>query len=474
MPTTINGATRAAMDAILKDHYLGPIRDQLNSSTILMSRLKRDTESIDGRIAKIPIRIGRNRGIQAVLEKGTLPEPRKQQYATVEVPMAWNYGLIQVTGQAMAASRTNMGAFVRILDQEITGMIEDLSKDLNRQLWGDGSGRLGIIEGPAAANTVNIRGVHDFNDQESQLKFIEPGDFVAFENISTAGLLQGFATALDAGGGVFQEVVSVDLAAKTMTMTSITATTAAGDAVVKGPNTSDSVASELGNFRGGTGAAAPNEKKEIMGLVGIVNGPNGWAQHPIATASFAAYTPIFQLTEGDCYAGTWSGNDVIKAKLQNYQNALWAANVLFNGGVLRSLDTDLLQQGFDLVERNGRAKPSIGITNYGVRRRYIDLLVPDRRFIGQYTYKLDGGWSAIDFNGIPIVVDQDCPEGSLFFLSEPNLKLYTMSDFHWLDKDGAILKYVDRRDAWEAVLAYYAELGTDRRNAHCAIGDIQV
>lgn len=480
MPTTITGATRSAIDAILKDRYLGPIRDQLNASTVLMSRLRRDTENIDGRIGKIPLRVGRNRGILATSEGGTLPTPGKQSYAVTEIPMAFNYGLIQVTGQSMGASRTNLGAFIRALDGEVRGMVEDLKNDINRQMFGDGSGRIAVAAGAFSTNTLTVRAPWDWNNQTPTLKNIEVGDLLAYENINTNGLLQGFATAADAGGGVFAAVTAVNLANKTFDVAGAAATVAAGDGIVRGPDTSSATGAigsgaETGNFRQLATASLAGTKKEMMGLVGIVNGPAGWPAYPIGTASYASYTAIWDVTEGDMYGGNYGGADIVRAKLQNYQNAsVWYSNMFFNAGVLRSLDTDLLQQAFDACELNGQATPTIGITTYGCRRRYIDLLVPDRRFVGEYTYKLDGGWKAVDYNGIPIVVDKDCPEGNLFFLSEPNLSIFQMSDFHWLDKDGSILKYVDRKDAWEAVLAWYAELATDRRNAHACIGDIAI
>jgi hypothetical protein len=466
----ITGATRDAVEEILKDDYLGPIRDQLNSATLLSQRLEKDEENVDGRVAKIPIRIGRNRGIQAVLEAGILPNPGSQKYQIVEVGMAYNYALVQVTGPAMAASRTDLGAFIRILDQEVRGAVEDLKVDLNRQRWGDGSGRLGIVSALPGGAVITVKGVWDTNDKQRTLRFIEVGDRLAAWDISAGAPIPLTASL------AYSVVTAVNLQAKTITMdANIAGALAAGDELFKGPDVIPVATGVDGTFRIQNGTNPHNDpikgsKREIMGMVGIVNGPNGWP-----TRSVGAHEYVYgaAATLGDTYVGTAAGV-TLTAAFQNLFDTRWQANMMFNAGVLRPLDTDLLQQGFDLSEELGQVTPTIGITSYGVRRRYVDLLVPDRRYTGENTYKLDGGWSAIDYNGVPVVVDKDAPECAFFWLSEPNLADYRMSDYYWLDKDGNILKWVDRRDAWEAALAIYMEQGTDRRNAHTAIGNIAI
>jgi len=207
-----------------------------------------------------------------------------------------------------------------------------------------------------------------------------------------------------------------------------------------------------------------------MGLVGICSGsgtPNtNWTRNPTL-----AYNPV---PPGQVYAGTVNSVTVF-ADLQGVQSSsttVWRSNNFMNGGVPRALTTDLMQQAMDAAEQNGQATATVGLGSYNVRRTYVNLLTADRRYVNEYM--LDGGFKAIDFNGIPIVPDKDAPEAALFLLSEPNLMIARMSDFYWLDKDGAILSRVSGLDEWDAILAYYAELATDRRNAHAVIGDIAI
>jgi len=480
MSVDTTGATRSALDAILKDHYLGPIREQLNSETLLARRLERNQEDIDGRDVVIPLHTGRTRAIQAALEGGLLPEAQSQSHSTMRFRTMNNYLVIRVHGPTMAATRSGPGAFIRALDLEIRGGVRDVKHDINRQFWGDGSGRLAVVTGAAAGAVITCENVHDYAGQSAKLKHIYPGDLLAAEDISTAG-----CAALT--GTSYLEVDSVDLKNKQVTMKSnVTLGLAAGDALVKGPDTTENVTNwaDDSNFRGQNGGSA-RTKKEIMGLVGIVNGPNGW---PVRGGGVGSYVPAWATSAAGAYAAAGSvycGNNAgghgaqeVLATLQGVQSSveatIWQANVDFNSGVPRPLTLDLMQQMFDTCEEVGHPTPTIIITTYAGRREYLNLLTPDRRFIAAQGYELDGGFRAVDFNDVPIVVDKDCPEGAMFFLSEPNLAIYEMSDWHWLDKDNAILKWVSRRDAWEAVMAWYSELGTDRRNAHGVIGDIAV
>jgi len=469
MTLDTTGATRSAIDQLLKEHYLGPIREQLNSEALLDRRVERNTENVDGRQVNIPLHTGRTRAIQAALEGGLLPTAQSQTYTTMTFPVGYNYGVIRVHGPAMASSRTNLGAFIRVLDQEIRGMVRDIKNDRNRQQFGDGSGRLAICTGASAGAVIPVQQVWDSGNQASAFKHIYPNDRLALEDVSTTGT----AVALT-GTGNYALVSSVDYKGKTVTMTAtVTATTAAGDALFKGPdeNTAITAWADDSNFRGidlGTPNTAKT-KKELMGLVGIINGPNGFPKD-----GASAYSAMWQAGVGSTYAGSDLGV-AVAAPLQGIAgDTTWAANMSFNAGVPRPLTLDLMQQTFDECEEIGQATPTILLTSYAVRRKYLDLLVPDRRYTGANTYELDGGFRAVDYNDVPMVVDKDCPEATIMMLSEPNLAIYRTADWHWLDKDGAILSRVVGRDAWEAILAEYSEFATDRRNAHGALGDIAI
>jgi hypothetical protein len=47
-----------------------------------------------------------------------------------------------------------------------------------------------------------------------------------------------------------------------------------------------------------------------------------------------------------------------------------------------------------------------------------------------------------------------------------------MSDWEFMEEDGAVLNRVPNTDAYEGTLFLYAELATDGRNAHAKIGSL--
>jgi hypothetical protein len=148
--------TLATADAILKDLYVGPIVEQLNYKTYLLDQIERDTDHVDhtGRRAIVPVHSGRNRGRGSRADGGTLPTAGVQTWADAIIPIRYHYSAIEVTDGAIEASQSNEGAFLNILDAESKGVAQDLRKDLNRQVFGEGTGALATV----AATASNVTG----------------------------------------------------------------------------------------------------------------------------------------------------------------------------------------------------------------------------------------------------------------------------------------------------------------------------
>jgi hypothetical protein len=124
------------------------------------------------------------------------------------------------------------------------------------------------------------------------------------------------------------------------------------------------------------------------------------------------------------------------------------------------LSLDLMQQAFVAAEENGEGDISLGVTDYTQWRKYGNLLVGDRRF--PTALSLDGGFTALDFNGIPIVPDRDCQALRMYFLDESTFTIYEMTaGWQWDETDGRILHKVSRQAAYEALLYNFCELACD-------------
>jgi hypothetical protein len=152
---------------------------------------------------------------------------------------------------------------------------------------------------------------------------------------------------------------------------------------------------------------------------------------------------------------------------------VWRASVDSNAGVNRSLSESLMITSVDNVRVLG-AKTSLVLTSLGVRRSYFNLLQQQRQFV--QVQEFAGGFKGLAFaaggGDIPLVEDPDCPKNTMYGLDESSLKVYRDADWHFLNRDGSIWKWVHGFDQYEAMLAKYWELATNRRNANFVIKDI--
>jgi len=400
-------ASLTTFDSILKEDYLGPIREQINESTVLMSRLEKNEEDVGGKKAIVPLHTGRNSGVGARAAGGTLPTAGNQQYENAEYNCKYNYARIQVDGPTMKAARKDKYAFVRAVDSEIQGATKDLKDDINRQLHLDGTGVLALVngnpDGTSKVLTMDTPGTM-YLSKGMKLDIVDPASV-------TAGDARDNATNIT--------VVAKSTALTATMLANVHADVADNDLIVR-----------YGNYL-----------YEMMGLKGIVSDAD----------------PT-NLTVGGIARAT-AGNE------------FWKANVVSNSGVARKLTLDLMQTAEDLAEEEG-GEISLILTSRTQRRKYLALVKADGRFVN--TLKLDGGFTGLEYNEKPLVVDRHCYPGRMYFLDETSLALYRMADIDWMQEDGAILSRVSGSDAYEAVLFYYATLGSRACNKNALLTDLIV
>lgn len=188
------------------------------------------------------------------------------------------------------------------------------------------------------------------------------------------------------------------------------------------------------------------------------------------------------LTQGVFRAGNWnvepSGMKNIVAAtgvlhtLDPATQPKWASRINANGGTPRPLSEGIMIALCDDIRRQG-GQTSLIMTSLGVRRSYFNLLVQQRRYAN--TKEFAGGFTGLAFNygrEIPVVEDVDHPPKKMHFLQEDEFKIFRSREWHWMDDDDHVIKWVNDFDSWEAVLRQYSELGTLRRNAHGILDDI--
>ena len=225
-----------------------------------------------------------------------------------------------------------------------------------------------------------------------------------------------------------------------------------------------------------TGATTAGVVKSVV--ASVVNATAFTLVTSVATAAsidgtYAVYISGARNKEMMGLAGIVSAGNPASGFLQGLDATTlpwWRANVLNNGGTPRAISEILLLQALDATNSNSNGDCTAMLTSYGVRRAYAGLLLADRVF--QNVKKLAGGYESIDCNGRPLIIDKDAPTGKIYLLDETQLSIFRLEDFSWMDKDGAVLSRVPDKDAYEATMLAYLELGCSARNAQTLLDDL--
>lgn len=121
----------------------------------------------------------------------------------------------------------------------------------------------------------------------------------------------------------------------------------------------------------------------------------------------------------------------------------------------------VIQKAIDTIEENSGSKVNFIVCSWGVRRalaeyyRSFKVVMPSMQFAG--------GFTGLSFNGIPVIADRFCPEGTMYLLNTEDFKLHQLCDWEWLQgEDGKILKQVAGKPVYTATLVKYAELLCER------------
>lgn len=126
------------------------------------------------------------------------------------------------------------------------------------------------------------------------------------------------------------------------------------------------------------------------------------------------------------------------------------------GGELSFLS---MQEVIDRIETRSGNTIDFLMASYGVRRAYLYLFSMGQRTVN--TLDLEGGFKALDYNGLALVADKYQANGTMDFLSTKNFSLNRIDDWDWLDKNGNILSRISNSAIYEAILSFYGDLGCD-------------
>lgn len=426
-PALYNTNKFAIAFSILKEYYTDGVRDLLNSSTVLLKYMKRsDKFEVSGQYVVVPVRISRNEGHGHVREGGALPDPGQQGYDRATYRTHNFYGRIKFSGPSAAATRNRKGSYLDIIDSEVTGLVQDMSRDLNRIAYGDGSGRLATTTGAGASVTsigvINPGGITNSGPGTQHLRV---GMRVAFLDTSNPA--------------VSNNIVGI------RTLTSV-----------------DPETNVIGWAGGLTLPAAPIALVRISSLTSTSHDDSAYINEPFGLSAI--------ISDTNPYAAAPDQNRLM-GQIDRSTTYQWRSVVLDNNGTPMPFARGMLQKLLDEMEKASTSTPEVFITTHGIRLAYFEDLQASRRYPN--TMKFDGGFETVHYADRPIVPDRDCTRGRIYGANFDAIQAYYEEDFHWMDRDGSFLHRLADQDAYQATLVRYHQFGTDMPNALGLITDLE-
>ena len=318
----------------------------------------------------------------------------------------------------MAATRTNLGAFVRAVDDEVKGGTRDMKKAYNRQLNSNGIDWLGYWTAADDSSGTNI-------DDGRGNGFVHLG-----HGATTCDLINVSSGTVTKVG----DSIVVTLGAEGSNVFAVTWTgtvSGSADADILVPE--DTTAS---------GAAAAGYS--MMGIDGIIADTNP----PLLDSAGLHALPV--ATYG------W-----------------WKAQVFGNSGTNRALTLALMQSPLSQIAvRSDYDESDVKFLmgNVWIRDKYEQLLIADKRHVN--TLKLDGGFTGLDYSGKPFVIETQCKRNTIFYITPETMKIFRNADFDWMDLDGKIWHRRENKDSYFATLFHYGDLGCVARNGNGKLTDL--
>lgn len=104
--------------------------------------------------------------------------------------------------------------------------------------------------------------------------------------------------------------------------------------------------------------------------------------------------------------------------------------------------------------------PDAAFANLTLYNKYSALLATQKRLVN--TIELIDGFQGLEIAAkgkpLPLVLDYDCPEGEVYFIDSSKYKIGEVEPMNWLDEGEGILKWVQNKAAYVAIMYYYAQL----------------
>jgi len=345
----------------------------------------------------VPIMVGLAQGYNTTGEYGALPTAGRSTVVQANYYSKQHTATFKFSFRAKNAGENSDGGWKAIPAMEMDSVIQGLRQSINRQLFGDGSGKLATCGTMGSAgNTVPV----------DSSKFI-------------------YAHATN---GMYVDIVNPSNGTVVAENRQVTAKTATSITI--------------------SGAAVQTASGYIVVISGCYNTEmNGLAN----IVSLSALGGIDPATAG---YEEWSP--------AGYTAGLTSASGAFDANNSPP-SLALFQKAFNAIEDNG-GKIDFIVASTGVYTAAANYLTSFRRIPVQNSpIKLAGGFEGIDWNGVPLGRDKDCPAGTAYFIEKSGLKICEVIPPGWQDLGGGTVHW-DGQRGYQSVWIWDMQLCAFARN----------
>lgn len=415
---SVASLSTTGLNKLFKEYIKPGIEIALYQNTSVYDRFRTNTEDVKGKYGITKVLTATPKSFRPS-NTTTFPTADQSTYNEFLYYLKrGGYGSLQFDNLAVACSKGG-GAVKELVKSEIDSLMMYVPSKLNKQFWGDGSGRLAIAAaGSSASTTVTVDG-----DTTNWGRYgIDSNEYTNPSQL----LFEGMTVDIYSSAGVLEaedvKITSIALGgAGTDTLTMAAAVTCSANSFLFDHNTYATAEA--------AGVGVP------MGLVGICSASNPYVG---VTA-----TSAFQNVNRSSY--TWA-----QAQVFDMGSAITSPGVATEEKILK------------VIQKVERYSPvDVMMTNDSIWRALFTILKADKTMPNDPGYW--GGLTGIKFYGgkskaIPIVYDEDCPDGNIFFWGKDTVQITSpdKSGLDWVPGDGGnILRAVDGKDEYAAHLRWY-------------------
>lgn len=145
----------SSASAALKVYYSNQRMIQLTYKDAPLYAMLNKVKNFEGSSYPLPMRVTNPQGRSATFSNAQA-QKTPSKYRTFQLTRVNDYSLASITTEAILASASNPGAFVRLATAEIDGALESLKRSIAFSLYGDGSGALAAVSSISSANPAVI------------------------------------------------------------------------------------------------------------------------------------------------------------------------------------------------------------------------------------------------------------------------------------------------------------------------------